>query len=60
MTVVLILSSTAAFAQTPDHHPLYGKVDTNKDGFLTKEEVQNRFSNPTGEMPKQTDTNGDG
>jgi Ca2+-binding EF-hand superfamily protein len=60
MTSVLALSATATFAQTPDHHPLFDKMDTNKDGFLTKEEVQKRFPKFTDEMFKQADKNNDG
>ncbi|MBI4803989.1 MAG: EF-hand domain-containing protein [Desulfovibrio sp.] len=57
---ILALFVTAAFAQNPDHHPLFDKMDTNKDGFLTKEEIQKRFPKFTDEMMKQADTNGDG
>ncbi|WP_243311131.1 EF-hand domain-containing protein [Fundidesulfovibrio agrisoli] len=56
----LLLSSTAAFAQTADRHPLFDRMDANKDGYLTKDEVQKQFPKFTDEMFQQADTNHDG
>ncbi|MFP5239214.1 MAG: EF-hand domain-containing protein [Acidobacteriota bacterium] len=56
----LLISSTAAIAQTPDRHPLFDRMDVSKDGYLTKDEVQKQFPKFTDEMFKQADTNHDG
>ena len=56
----LLLSSTAAFGQTPDRHPLFDRMDANHDGYLTKDEVQKQFPKFTDEMFQQADTNHDG
>ncbi|WP_243359400.1 EF-hand domain-containing protein [Fundidesulfovibrio terrae] len=60
LMLMLGLAATSAFAQTPDRHPFFDKMDANKDGFLTKDEVQARFPKFTDEMFKQADVNGDG
>jgi len=57
---LMALSAGLASAQTPDHHPLFDKMDTNHDGFLTKDEIQKKFPKFTDEMFKQADTDHDG
>lgn len=57
---VLVFSATVALAQGKGNHPYFDRMDVNKDGFLTKEEVQKQFPRFTDEMFKQADTNGDG
>jgi len=60
MAGILIVSATAACAQTQGRHPYFDRMDVNKDGFLTKEEVQKQFPKFTDEMFKQADTSHDG
>ena len=57
---VLAFSATAALAQGKGNHPYFDRMDANKDGLLTKEEVQKQFPRFTDEMFKQADVNGDG
>lgn len=54
------LAAVPADAQTPDRHPLFDKMDANKDGTLTKGEIQARFPRFTDEMFVQADTDKDG
>jgi len=56
----LAVSGTAACAQTQERHPYFDRMDTDKSGYLTKEEVQKRFPGFSDAMFKQADTNNDG
>ena len=59
--IILLLSLSApALAQNPDRHPLFDRMDANRDGFLTKDEMQKQFPKFTDEMFQQADTNHDG
>jgi len=54
------LAAAPACAQTADKHPLFDRMDANKDGFLTREEIRARFPRFTDEMFAQADTGKDG
>ncbi|WP_243439477.1 EF-hand domain-containing protein [Fundidesulfovibrio soli] len=55
-----LLFSTAAFAQSSGSHPLFDRMDTDKDGYLTKSEVQRQFPRFNDDTMRKADTNGDG
>lgn len=58
--VLFALSVTPGMAQTQGSHPFFDRMDTDKSGSLSKEEVQKQFPKFTDDMFKQADANGDG
>lgn len=57
---LLILSATAAVAQTPGNHPVFDRLDTDKSGSLSVQEVRQRFPRFSDDMFKQADADHDG
>ncbi|MGE4506385.1 MAG: EF-hand domain-containing protein [Desulfovibrionaceae bacterium] len=58
--ILMILSATACLAQTAGNHRFFDRMDTDKSGSLSKQEVQKQFPKFTDDMFKQADTNSDG